>query len=243
MRFRDSYDVPPELLKEERSRPFRDFLWCWFADPSAVTHGQLDISFLLELSGTELASARELIRRNLKLKQTHIIQGAAALRDMSAVPILREMLDEESDDSRRLVLAGALWNLVRDPVFIACLERAKKKGGSLFAYGHINQVLWLDDERALEFLIDLLDQRDSLVRLQVLNLLNTLELGRRVNNPAEIVYRPDDYRNRRMDPTFRNTMVESIMSFNRKVRTGVTFGFVGNSSDQGASSIAEDCLN
>ena len=55
------------------------------------------------------------MRRNLKLRYTHIIEGTSALRDIGAVPILQAMLDEESDVSRRLTIAGALWKLSQDP--------------------------------------------------------------------------------------------------------------------------------
>lgn len=69
------------------------------------------------------------------------------------------LLEDEFDESRRLTIAGALWKLVRDPVFLEYLERAKMSG-LIATYAHLLQVLWLDDERALDFLIDLLPQDD-----------------------------------------------------------------------------------
>jgi hypothetical protein len=146
------YDVPEEIASGDHSPAFRRFLWNWFGDTWALTHGELDLSFLDELSADELQMARALIRRNIKLggNHNHIVQGSAALGDLEAVPILRQMLGAEGDQSRRLVLAGALWNLVRDPMFIECLYEAKAQGGRLLAGIHLNQVLWLDDERAVD---------------------------------------------------------------------------------------------
>lgn len=69
------------------------------------------------------------------------------------------MFDNEQDESRCLVIAGALWKLNNDPVFVECLNRAKKSG-LLKVYFHLQQVLWLNDERAIDFLISLLPETD-----------------------------------------------------------------------------------
>ena len=207
------------------SPAFEAFLRNWFGDTWAITHGELDLSFLQELSPDELGTARELIRRNLKLRQTHIIQGAAALRDVEAVPALRAMLDAQEDIGWRLTIAGALWNLVRDPVFITCLEQAKKAGGRTLA-AYLYAILWLDDERALDFLIDLLDQREREVWIFTLGLLNELEFGRPFYVAAEKMPRqPKDYRNRRTDPAFRQEMTEAIRKVNRSKKGGLSFGW------------------
>jgi hypothetical protein len=47
------------------------------------------------------------------------------LGDTEAIPLLREMFENEPDESRRLIIAGALWKLCKDPVFIDCLNRAR----------------------------------------------------------------------------------------------------------------------
>ena len=125
-----------------------------------MARGELDLGFLDDLTPQELALAQEAVRRNLKLKEVHIIEGASALRDVAAIPLLRTMLDQEPSESRRLTIAGALWKLNNDPVFLECLDRAKLAGGNLMV-AHLHQVLWLNDERALDFLIDLLSSRDG----------------------------------------------------------------------------------
>jgi hypothetical protein len=234
-----SDDIPADVLHGEHSETLFKFIWYWFCDTQPVTHGELDLRFLKELSPEEAAIAKSLLRRNLRRKYTHLIQGSAALGDTEAVPILRQMLDEEEDSSWRLTISGALWNLVRDPVFLTCLDQAKEEGRRrwtwlhrgnkphrrLFLGAHLFEVLWLDDERAVDFLIDLLDQRDWLVRAGVLGMLNTLELGRRVIDRREMVFTPDDYRRRRADPEFRRKLTEAIRKWNREKTTGMTFGF------------------
>ena len=227
MRLRDAFDIPERITAGSHSPAFEQFLWNWFGDTRAITHGELDLSFLQGLSPEEFTTARELIRRNLKLNYNHIIQGAAALHDIEAVPILRRMLDAETSGSRRLTIAGALWNLVRDPIFIACLDSAKteREGGKLLAGAHVDQVLWLDDERAVYFLIDLLDQRDREARTQALGLLNTLEFGWRTVIPAGVPHGPEDYRRRRSDPVFREKMTAAVRKANRERKDGMAFGW------------------
>jgi len=160
VRLGDSYDVPEEIARGPHSPTFAKFLRNWFGDTYALTHGELDITFLNGLTPEELTTARELIRRNLKLRQVHIIEGTSALHDVDAAPMLRAMLDRETSDDWRLTIAGALWKLTKDPVFIDCLDRAKAGGGAL-ARAHMNKILWLADGRAIDWLIDLLPEEDG----------------------------------------------------------------------------------
>lgn len=216
MRLSDCYDVPLEVISSAHSQAFNDFLWNWFGDVRAITHGELDLTFLKGLSPGELALARELLRRNLKLRQNHIVEGVAALNDVDAVPVLRRMLDHEPDESRRLLLAGALWRLVKDPVFLSCLEHAKATGGILMS-AHLKQVLWIDDERSVDLLIDLLDQRDRRVWTQALGLLNKLEMGYRCGIPArDMQHQPEYYRKHRRDRVVRDKLTEAIRNWNRE---------------------------
>jgi hypothetical protein len=142
------------------SPAFREFLLTWFGSAVRITFGLPRLTILNDLTTDEITLAQELVRRNLKCRYIHIINATWALGDTSAAPLLRSMLEDEPEESRRLSIAGALWKLVRDPVFLECLEQAKKSG-LLATYSHLLQVLWLDDERALDFLIDLLPRSDE----------------------------------------------------------------------------------
>ena len=125
------------------------------------------------------------------------------------------------EESRRLTIAGALWKLVKDTIFIDCLNRAKASSGPLLIGSHLLQVLWLGDERAVDFLIDLLDHKDRRVRTQALGLLNELELGRRMGIPAASMPRqPEDYRARRNDAAFRDLMVGAVRKWNSEMKNG-----------------------
>ncbi len=187
----DSYDVPLELVDAPHSPAFREFLLTWFGSTVRIEFGLPCLTVLKALSPDEITLAQELVRRNLHTRRIHIINATWALRDTSAAPLLRRMLEaqgppdaapnsggthpfsrdpaattcassskDEPDESRRLTIAAALWKLVGDPVFLEYLERAKKSG-LIASFPHLLQVLWLDDERALDFLIDLLPQNDE----------------------------------------------------------------------------------
>ncbi len=219
---RDTYDVPEDVAAGPHSPAFAKFLWNWFGDTAAVTHGELDLRFLRDLTSEELLLARQLIRRNLWLNQTHIIQGASALRDVDAVPILRELLSKEPDVSRRLVLAGALWKIDRDPLFVTCLDDARSKSAGVFSiYPHLLQVLWLDDERALDFLIGLLKVKDRMTQSFTLGVLNELEFGRRMNVPPnDLPHQVADYFRLGSDPVFRAQMTAAIRQRNAQTKNG-----------------------
>jgi hypothetical protein len=165
----DIYDIPQDVADGPHSPAFRQFLVYWFGGVRFPFSERLMVA--TNLSPEEVALARCLIRRNLKCKHSHIISGTWVLGDLEAVPPLRTMFEQEADESRRLLISGALWKLNRDPVFIECLNRAKESG-LLAVYFHLQQVLWLNDERSIDFLIDLLPAEDrdprgrALVRLR-----------------------------------------------------------------------------
>jgi hypothetical protein len=205
------YDITPEITDGPRSPAFARFLYHWFVDVMALTRGEVDLTFLQDFTPEELIVARRLIRQNLHLRHTHIIDGAAILGDMEAVPLLRAMLADEPDLSRRLTISGALWKLVRDPAFPGCLQQAKDDPSEYLMAAHLHHVLWLGDERAVDFLIDLLDHKNQSVRSQVFSELNRLDLlGTLPTLSPEQPWPPGDYRGRREDPAFRKRMAAAV---------------------------------
>src|SRR5581483_10500906 len=156
-----TYDVPQDVIDHPPSPAFRRFLVTRFGGARVFFSERLRVAN--DLAPDEVPLARQLIRSNLKSRHSHIISGTWVLRDLDAVPLLRSMLHDEPDKSRRLVIAGALWKLNQDPVFIECLNRAKETG-LLAVYFHLVQILWLNDERAIDFLIDLLPETDEAVQ-------------------------------------------------------------------------------
>ena len=221
MKLDDEFDIPEEISRGPHSPTFAKFLRNWFGDTSALTHGELDLTFLDELTPEELDLARQMVRRNLKLRYTHIIEGASALHDVDAAPMLRAMLEDEPNESRRLTIAGALWKLNRDPIFFDYLNQAKGPNRSLLSGAHLNQILWVGDERAIDLLIDLLDNKDEFIRFQALSLLNCLEFCRRFFVPKrELQRQPEDYRRRKLDPAFRAFMTAAVRRWNGETKNG-----------------------
>ena len=82
--------------------------------------------------------------------------------------------------SRRLTMAGALWKIDRDPIFVDCLHEARSVRPKIFESAHLYQVLWLNDDRALDFLVGLLEVKEGTFYSFTLGLLNELEFGRRM---------------------------------------------------------------
>lgn len=210
-KLRSAYDLPDELIPKPHSRAFADFIKYWFFQEMALLRRELDCSFLRDLTPEELDAARKLIRMNLRTRHVHIIEGAAALEDVEAVPMLRAMLAEESDESRRLTIAGSLWKLARDPVFVDCLEQMVTSQNASLKQAHDYQILWLGDERAIDFLVRLLDDADDFVKFLALSTLNSLEFGKGFLVPShQLPSQPESYRARRSDPVFRTKMVVQL---------------------------------
>ena len=116
-------------------------------------------------------------------------------------------------ESRRLGIAGTLWKLTKDPVFVDLLN-AGKVNGTLMA-AHMFQLLWLGDARAVDFLIDLLGHFDRTTRFFALQYLNLLESGHGEPAPPEEPSRqPDYYGSRRNDPAFREPMTAAVRKWN-----------------------------
>ncbi len=222
MRLHGYYDIPESVAAGSHSETFSKFLWNWFGNTAAVARNELDVTFLRDLTPGELSLARGLVRRNLRLKHVHIIVAAGLLQDQEAAPILKSMLEGESDLSWRLAIAGSLWRIDRDPIFVRCLEEAKAMCPSLFQWVHLTQVLWLEDERSVDFLIDLLDQKDAMGRAAALRKLNQLEFERIMGvPPKELPHQPDYYRKIRQDGVFRAHMVEAIRRRNAASTNGI----------------------
>jgi hypothetical protein len=240
----DVYDIPQEVVDAPHSPAFREFLLTWFGSSRRIYFGLPDLTVLKDLTPEEITLAQQLVRRNLKCRYIHIINATWALRDTSTAPLLRMMLEEEPEESRALTIAGALWKLVRDPVFIQYLERAMGTG---LITAHINQVLWLDDGRALDFLIDLLPEEDEderkagLIRRR--NILSHTPFRRMANRmitnhnqaqgagpwalgllnhlefgqgiPLDQQHPPSHYRRYRSEPVFREHMLQAIQKSNK----------------------------
>lgn len=206
-----AYDIPLGIFDLERSEAFASFFNHWFVDTRAVSRRELDLRFLDDMSPEERELAKDLLRRNLGLKYVHIIEGVAALHDLEAVPILREMAAKETDPSRQLAMAGSLWKLVQDPLFFDCLQRMKASGCTALKRAHLWQVLWLRDERAIDLLISFLDDPDKFVRGVALLALNEVECERRFLLPTHLLpHQPVDYRSRKNDAAFRTLMEAHI---------------------------------
>jgi hypothetical protein len=210
------YDIPRALKRKclRGSEAIRLFYHHFFIDSYGLTRGEVDLCFLNKLTSDELSVARQLVRLNLHLRYTHIIEATAELRDIDAIPALREMYDTETDLSRRLTIAGSLWKLTRDQCFIECINELVACKSNTMKEAHIDQILWLGDTRSIYFLVQLLDDPGQFVRSLALSRLNEIEhgeffLGKPLPTAA------DEYRIRSSDHEFVNSMVKRLGKLER----------------------------
>ncbi len=207
-----AYDLEP--IDWTRASPvFREFFHQYFVDSRALIRGEVDLAPLTAMRAEEMELARALLRRNLRLRYSHIIDGVAHFGDLSAVPQLRALLEGEQDLSRRLTVARALWRLTSDSAFIALLSEMVASPNSILKQAHIDDVLLVKDERAIDLLIALLDDPDSFVRSLALSRLNGLEFHKHyLLSAADLPHDPSYYRAHCRDPRFVAQLVESLQA-------------------------------
>jgi hypothetical protein len=212
-------DFLERAIQANRSSALAEFEWHWYQNTWALTRGEIDLSFLDQLTPPELEYARGQLRADLHLGYTHIIEGVAALRDASSVPTLRMMLDHETDLSRRLTIAGALWKLAKDESFFDCLVQMKSGESTITKEAHFNQISWLDDGRAIDMYFDLLHDPDSLVRFLALKTLTELEFDQRFMVPAKFLPRSaSDFESRKEDEALREVLISNLRKHNESFR-------------------------
>ncbi len=205
------YDIPAKAkrLSKRGSPALQEFYHHFFINETGLIRGEVDLTFLKDLSPQESAIAKGLIRRNLDRGYTHIIEGAAAFHDQEAVPQLKKLLARAPDLSRRLTIAGALWKLDKDPSFPACLREMVESDSNSLKVAHMNQLSWLGDERAINILIELLSDGDSFVRYLALTRLNEIEHKKRFVASAP-PSSEDAYVSRHRDDGFMAMMVKNL---------------------------------
>ena len=204
------YDLPP--IDWDRVSPaFAEFFHHYFVDPIPLSRGEVRSAGISGLSPDDTALAASLLRRNLRLGYTHIIDGLGLLGDRGAAAQLRALLESERDLSRRLVLARNLWRLDRDAAFPAILSELAASENPTLKQAHMDDVLLLDDERAVDILVEYLDDQDDFVRAMALTHLNSLECRTFfLMSPADLPHSAAEYRARRWEPQFVARLVENL---------------------------------
>jgi len=199
------YDIPSELRATPVSPELEKFVGDVF-----VYAGRDGIT-TPRLSPDELALARLTVRRNLSLNFVHVISAAGVLRDHEAVPQLSSMLARESDESRRLSIAGSLWQIERHPAFPECLRVMVDGDNAILKQAHIDQVMWLQDERVVDLLTELLEDDDTFVQHLALSKLNRIEHKKDfLCRSNELPSQSPHYLTARHDPQFRTMMVRHL---------------------------------
>lgn len=204
------FDIPRPLKRRcnEGSDALRAFYRGVFVT-FGMTRGEVDFSCVSDLRPGEIDVARELVRRNLDRGYTHLIEAAAALGDQDSVPILRALLGKHPGLSWRLTISGSLWRLGRDPVFLDCIAEMVESESTPLKEVHLDQVLWIGDERAIRYLIRLLDDPGRFVRYLALSRLNELEHSRSFAG-VTLPTTATEYKARMNDQHFIETMTAHL---------------------------------
>jgi hypothetical protein len=205
------YEIPLETWSKPRSEAFHKFYDYWFQNSFALTRGEIDVAFLADLTPEELQLARNLVRSNLGLRETHLVEGAAQLNDVESIPRLRDLCDTETNPSRKLTISGALWKLAGDERFVGTILQMVASMDANLKQAHFHQILWLGNEVSIRALIDLLSDNDRFVSYLALAKLNELEYG----HPFSVSFdqlpsQPSRYQSLRDDKGFCGQLATSL---------------------------------
>jgi hypothetical protein len=200
---------------QRRSNSWDLFVEYWLGKGLlGLTRREVDRSFLKTLTRDEKIEVKEIVRRNLPLRQVHWIEVAADLQDAEAIPILKELYAEQTDLSWRLTIAGSLWRLCRDEAFVMCLEEMAASDNSILKEAHMHQVIWLRDERAINLLLRLLDDVDSSVQGSALSILNNIhEFPQPVRLGDGFKHTIEEYKWLQPHPEFRAMMAGKLPTY------------------------------
>ena len=198
-------------LEERNLSPsLRAFVQNFFENTLALSRGELDLAFLKELSPADVLQARTLVQRNLHLRYTSIIEGLGLLGDASDAQSLQDLLNTETEPSRRLTIGKALWRIRRDPQFPTLLEQMIASDDVMLKQAHIDDVLLLGDHRSIAFLTRLLDDDDPFVRHLALGTLNALEFSAHYLTPT-FPHDAEYYRTRQSDAALVQRLVSNLV--------------------------------
>ena len=211
---KNEYDIPSQMIVKGLSKAFKLFYHHYFVDSSQLRRREADLVFLDEFTAEELVLARQLIRRNLRLRYVHLIEAVATLNDHDGIPQLRDMLKDEPNLSLRLTITGTLWKLIKDDSFIDCVNEMVVSGSETLKEAHINDVLLIGDVRAINTLMDLLSDSGRFVQFLALKHLNTIE-HRTSFIMKDLPSSPDHYIRCREDTDFMAKMVEGLAWYNK----------------------------
>ena len=213
-----SYDIPYTAQPKDglHSPAYHKFYENFFVDSMGLTRHEVDLDFLEALTPQETELAKDLIRRNLKLRYVHIIEGVATLQDHDAIPELKDMLAHETDLSRKLTIAGTLWKLDKDSVFPEYLQQMAKSDNDSLRVAHIHQIAWLGDKRAINLLIDILEGGYGFARHLSLSMLNAIE-NKKVYIGSELPHSEKYYISRKDDDVFMEKLVKNLNEWYNKI--------------------------
>ena len=99
------------------SKEFKDFYFNHFVEPYGLSRNEVDTSFFKKMSTNELEISKDLIRKNLHLKYSHLFKASGELKDEKALPILYKFLNIETDLSWKLTIGRAIWRINNDNLY------------------------------------------------------------------------------------------------------------------------------
>ncbi|RZK01780.1 MAG: hypothetical protein EOO46_19260 [Flavobacterium sp.] len=204
-----SYQIDIDPNSEQFSQAFKDFYHNHFVNNYGLARREVDTSFFVTMTDKEKEIAKQLIRNNLKLRQTHLFRAVGELKDEQALPILYDQLNSNTDLSWLLSIGQAIWRINGDKLYLKLLRKLQQHPSGTMKAAHFEQVTDFKDEESIEMLLDYLEDPDEFVRHLALSKLNYLLTGK---HAFENHFNRKHFLKRRKDAKFKNELLKNLQS-------------------------------
>ncbi|WP_452227611.1 MULTISPECIES: hypothetical protein [unclassified Lacinutrix] len=157
------------------SKEFKDFYYNHFVEPYGLSRNEVDTSFFKKMSTNELEISKDLIRKNLHLKYSHLFKASGELKDEKALPILYKFLNIETDLSWKLTIGRAIWRINNDNLYEKLLMNLATSKEENLKYIHFEQVYDLGEKKKVQFLKLMVGNDETLSERRATEILNRIK--------------------------------------------------------------------
>jgi HEAT repeat protein len=204
-----SYQIDIDPNSEQFSQAFKEFYHNHFVNSYGLARREVDTSFFKTMTEEEKDIAKRLIRNNLKLRQAHLFRAAGELKDEEALPILYELLNNNTDLSWMLSIGQAIWKINGDKMYLELLRKLQTHPSGTLKAAHFEQVTDFKDDECIEMLFDYLEDPDDFVRHLALSKLNYLSTGK---HASENRFGRKHFLEKRNDETFKSELLHCLQN-------------------------------
>lgn len=198
-----------------KSEAFKCFYNNHFIDTISLSRNEDDRWYFDKMSKEEIGIASELLRRNIKCRYEYIIESIASIKDVSAIPELQLLLNQQTDLGWQLIISRTIFYLNGDLKYFEFVRKIPENESETLRWFNVNSFLDFNTSEGIFLLINTLNDESKLVSSSALNYLNFILTGKFPLITNEPEYSKEYFLKQKNDLKFINSLVN--LNNNRKV--------------------------